>query len=104
MSVARRDDRDLRAGGLLLSFSSLSEGCESFFSVPGLPKSKAVPGVLGVLLALPKLAKAPLPSPNAVEAPEPVGEATGFVDREAEELSGLLLLFRLPNLFADGES
>jgi len=42
--------------------------------VAGLPKSKAVPGVLGVLVADPKDAKAPEPSPKAVEAPA-VGEA-----------------------------
>jgi hypothetical protein len=95
------DERDFRAGGRLLSFSSLSDDCCSFFSLLGLLKSDAVPGVLGVLLALPKLAKAPLPNPNADDAPEPVGEATEVADVAAAALNGLFLLERLPNRFAE---
>lgn len=49
-------------------------------------KSKAVPGVFGVLLADPKEAKAPEPSPNADDAP---GGAVLFVFR------GVMLLERL---------
>lgn len=100
-SEARSDERDFRAGGRLFSLSSFSAGVCSCFSVPVLLKSNAVPGVFGVLLALPKLAKAPLPSPNADEAPELVGEATEFADEAAAALKGLLLEDRLPNRFAD---
>ena len=103
-SDGRSEERDFRAGGLLLSFSSLSEDCDSFFSLPGLPKSNAEPGVLGVLLALPKLAKAPLPSPNADEAPEVVGEVTELLEMAPAELKVLLLLLKLPIRFADGVS
>lgn len=73
-------------------------------SPPCLPQSKAVPGVFGVLLVLPKLANAPLPSPNAEEAPELVGEAIEVFEIVLAELNGLVLLLRLPNLLADGKS
>lgn len=105
---ARRDETDLRASGCRLSRSSLSED-ESFFSVAApdlVPKSKAVPGVLGVFPELPKLAKAPLPRPKAEEAaPVPVGDETEEVVTGPTALKGLLLpwlLFTLPNLFAEG--
>lgn len=88
-------ERDFRGGGLFSSFSSLLlDGCESFFSTPGLLKSKAVPGVLGVFAVLPKLAKAPLPNPKAEDAPVLVGDAkTGA---ELRALKGLFLLLILP--------
>lgn len=89
---------DLRAGGrrALLSFSSAA----SFLSVLLLlPQSKAVPGVLGVLFALPKLANAPLPSPKEAEPLALVGEATELEDIE---LKGLLLLLILPKRLAEG--
>ena len=100
-SEGRSDERLFRAGGRLLSFSSLSDDCVSFLSLLDLLKSNAERGVLGVLLALPKLANAPLPSPKADEAPEPVGEATDVADGAAAALNGLLLLERLPNRFAE---
>lgn len=103
-SEGRSDERDFRAGGRLLSFSSLSDDCVSFLSLLVLLKSKAEPGVLGVLLALPKLANAPLPNPKAEEAPEPVGEATEVADVVAAALNGLFLLERLPTRFADAVS
>lgn len=52
-----------------------------------LPKSSAVPGVLGVF-AEPKDAKAPEPKPNAEEAPA-AGEATAEVVSGAMALKGL---------------
>ena len=56
------------------SFSRLSTELE--------PKSRAVPGDLGVLADDPKDANAPEPSPNAEEAPA-VGEATLVVDEDS---------------------
>ena len=55
-----------------------------------LPKSKALPGVFGVLAAEPKEANAPDPKPNAVEPPV-VGEATELAPTGVV-LKGLLLL------------
>ena len=52
-----------------LSFSRFSPG------VDGVPRSRDVPGVLGVLAEDPKDANAPDPSPNAEDAPV-VGDAT----------------------------
>ena len=89
----------------LLSLSSLSEPWPSFFSLPppaAFAKSKADPGVFGVF-ALPK-PNAPLPSPKAEDAPEPVGEATEDVDIDPAPLKGLLLLLMLPNRFEEGVS
>lgn len=51
-------------------------------------KSKAVPGVLGVLLAEPKDAKAPDPSPNAEEPPV-VGDASAPGVNGGMALNGL---------------
>jgi hypothetical protein len=51
------------------------------------PKSNAVPGVFGVLVAEPNDAKAPVPKPNAEDAPV-VGEATLFVVKGAMLLNG----------------
>lgn len=86
---ALRYDNDRRGVGF---FSSLSD---SFFSAVGvvtadLPKSKAVPGVFGVLFAEPKAAKAPEPSPKAGDFPA-VGEATELAVNGALELKGLFL-------------
>lgn len=103
-SADRKELKDFRAAGLLLSLSSLSDVDGSFFSLLGLPKSNAVPGVFGVLLALPKLANAPLPKPNADDAPELVGDATAVVEMDAAELNGLFLLLILPKRFAEGVS
>ncbi len=101
-SEARNDETDFLAGGLRASLSELSEdGCESFFSLALLPQSKAVPGVFGVLLALPKLENAPLPNAKAFEAPDPVGDATDVVVIAAGLLKGLLLLLSDGNRFDD---
>lgn len=51
------------------------------------PKSNAVPGVFGVLVAEPNAAKAPVPSPNAGDAPVVVGEDTLLVVKGAMLLS-----------------
>ena len=53
-----------------------------------MPKSKAVPGVLGVLVAEPKEANAPEPKPKAVDAPE-VGDAMLPVANGGMALKGL---------------
>lgn len=84
-AAERYEDKDFRAIGLRGSFDPSSD--ESFFSAL-LATSKAAPGVLGVLLALPKLAKAPLPNPNAEDAPVLVGEATEAVVMLPMELNG----------------
>lgn len=80
------------------TFSSLSLGFFSFLS-PGVPddsrvfpKSNAVPGVFGVLLADPKEAKAPEPRPKADE-PVEFGDWIPDVLRGAMALKGL---FRPP--------
>lgn len=54
-----------------------------------LPKSSTPPGVFGVFED-PKEANAPVPKPNALDAP--VGEATEVVDGDME-LKGFLLLW-----------
>ena len=60
---------------LLTGFSFLSEGVAGEGDdMAAALKSKAVPGVLGVLAADPKEANAPEPSPNAEEPPV-VGDA-----------------------------
>lgn len=58
----------------LLCLSDSTEGEDA--DCAALPKSKGAPGVLGVLAAEPKEAKAPEPRPKAEEAP---GEATPLV-------------------------
>jgi len=65
-------------------------GVVALFEDPpaALLKSKAVPGVFGVLVADPKEEKAPEPSPNAAEAP-PVGEDMPTVVRGETLLKGL---------------
>lgn len=87
--LARMEERDLRAGGRLSLSSSFLSGTGSFFSLATLLKSNAVPGVFGVLVALPKDAKAPLPRPKAEDAPEAVGDAVVVVVRLPSELNGL---------------
>ena len=74
------------------------EASFSRFSVAELEllKSKAVPGVFGVLPDDPNEAKAPEPSPNAEEAPL-VGEATLVVVTGAMPLKGLDLLLNDPS-------
>lgn len=88
---------DFCAGGLRDEVSFSSE--ESRLSVLLLPQSNAVPGVLGVLLELPKLANAPLPRPNEADPVALVGEATEVEDTE---LKGLFLLLILPKRLAEG--
>lgn len=72
------------------AFSFLSPGVEGVAAggAVGL-KSKAVPGVLGVLLAEPNEAKAPEPKPNA-EEPAVVGEASGPAANGEIALNGFL--------------
>ena len=85
-----RDDTD--AFGLMsgpdcsfdTSFSRFSLGVVGV----GLPRSKDVLGVLGVLAADPKDANAPDPSPKAEDAPV-VGEATVVVVKGEMPLKGL---------------
>lgn len=76
----------------------LSSRSGSFFSAgvdavgapaTAFPKSKAVPGVFGVLVADPKEAKAPEPKPKALE-PAIVGEDMPLVVRGVTVLKGLL--------------
>lgn len=78
---------------LSFSFSRFSpaavEGVE-------LPKSRDVPGVLGVFAEEPKDAKAPDPRPKADEAPL-VGEAAFVVVKGAMPLNGLDLLLKDPS-------
>jgi hypothetical protein len=60
----------------------------SFFSELLFKKSKAVPGVFGVLVADPNEANAPEPSPNALLAPL-VGDDTPAVESGGMLLNGL---------------
>lgn len=95
----RREDRDLRGGGRLLSLGFSSD--ESFLSPLVLPRSNDAPGVLGVLLGPPK-PKAPLPSPkDAAPALVALGEA-----RSLGELKGLRFpwLLKLPIRLFEGAS
>lgn len=91
---------DVETFGLLSasSFSRFSPGVEG----TGLPSSREVPGVFGVLAEDPKDANAPDPSPKAEEAPV-VGEATVVADKGEMPLKGLDLPLAEPsppNLFA----
>lgn len=81
-------DADLvRANGRALSF--LTAGVIGVGAPEAaFPKSNAVPGVFGVLEADPKEAKAPVPKPNADEAPE-VGEEMLLVVKGEMLLKGL---------------
>ncbi len=86
----------------LMSAPSLErEDSFVFFSLAAveeeeLPKSRPVPGVLGVFPEDPKDAKAPDPRPKAEEAPL-VGEATLVVVNGVIPLNGLLLLLKDPS-------
>ena len=91
--------KDARDAFGLTSVPSLSfEASFSRFSVAELEllKSKAVPGVLGVLPDEPNDAKAPDPNPKADEAPV-VGEATLVVVTGAMPLNGFDLLLKDPS-------
>lgn len=79
--------------GTALSFLSVGADTAAL-PVAALPKSNAVPGVFGVLLADPKDAKAPDPKPKALEAP-PVGDDIAAVEIAARLLKGLRLLWEL---------
>lgn len=78
---------------LSFSFSRFSAAA---VEVMELPKSRDVPGVLGVFAEDPKDAKAPDPRPKADEAPL-VGEAAFVVVRGAIPLNGLDLLLKDPS-------
>ena len=77
---------------------SFSFSCFSPAAVVGveLPKSRDVPGVLGVFAEEPKDAKAPDPRPKADEAPL-IGEAAFVVVKGAMPLNGLDLLLKDPS-------
>ena len=75
-------------------FSSLSPTADV-----GVPKSKAVPGVFGVLADEPKEANAPDPSPNADDAPVE-GDVTLVVARGGMPLRGFVLLLNESKRFA----
>ena len=83
---------DFRDGALFSSFSearfSGGVGTEGAAAAT-LLKSNAVPGVLGVLVAEPNDAKAPEPSPKAVEPLVVVGDDIPLVARGVTELNGL---------------
>jgi len=95
-------ETDLFDADLLSSFSDsfLSCGAAEVGVESGpLPKSKAVPGVFGVLAVEPNDANAPDPSPNA-EDPPTLGEATVLALRGVLALNGLFLFDdMLPNRF-----
>lgn len=82
---------DVDAFGLMSAPPASFTASFSRFSTPGvveLPRSRDVPGVLGVLVEGPKAANAPDPSPKAEDAPL-VGEATLLVFRGEMPLNGL---------------
>ena len=64
--------------------------------MPACPKSRDVPGVLGVLAVDPKDAKAPDPRPNADDAPD-VGDATPVVVRGVIPLVAFTLPPKAPS-------
>ena len=68
-----------------MSFAGSFPVVDGLLPIPRAPKSRPVPGVLGVFEA-PKEANAPVPKPNALDAL--VGEAI----EAATELKGFLLL------------
>lgn len=75
MLCVERDSLRMLFAPLLAGLSFLSDGVAGAGADKAADlKSKAEPGVLGVFAEEPKDAKAPEPSPNAVEAPV-VGEA-----------------------------
>jgi hypothetical protein len=77
----------VRANGRALSF--LTAGVTGVGAPEAtLPKSNAVPGVFGVFVADPNDAKAPVPRPNADEAPE-VGDEMVLVVKGETVLKGL---------------
>lgn len=79
----------VETAALLNDLSALGAGVEGdAAAAAALLKSKAVPGVFGVLVAEPNDAKAPEPRPKAVEAPE-VGEDMLAVARGGMALKGL---------------
>ena len=76
----------------LSRFSVLIGGC-----IPEVPKSRDVPGVLGVFAVDPKDAKAPEPSPKAEDAPV-VGVDTPVVVNGDMPFSRLALSPALPSV------
>lgn len=92
--------RDNVEGFALMSGPALSFSFSRFSpaAVEGveLPKSRDVPGVLGVFAEDPNDAKAPDPRPKAEEAPL-VGEAAFVVVKGVMPLNGLDLLLKDPS-------
>jgi len=81
---------DLRDNDFLSSsFFSFGVDAAAGAVAAALLKSNAVPGVFGVLVAEPNEAKAPDPSPKAVDAPV-VGDDMPLVVRGVTELNGLV--------------
>ena len=87
-----REDAEVR-GSIFVPLYSLDccFSCLSPTADVGVPKSKAVPGVFGVLADKPKEANAPDPSPKADDAPVE-GDVTLVVARGVMPLRGLVLL------------
>lgn len=81
-------------------FLSISADGEEPGWVP-LPKSNAVPGVLGVLAETPKDAKAPEPRPNADDAP---GDTTLPVFNSAAPCGNVDRLGVVGSRFREGKS
>lgn len=92
--------KDNAEGFVLTSDPTLSFSFSRFSPAPvegvELPKSREVPGVLGVFAEDPNDAKAPDPRPKADEAPL-VGEAAFVVVKGAMPLNGLDLLLKDPS-------
>lgn len=91
---------DCEGFGLIAASPPALEFSFTLFSLMGagfeLPKSSAVPGVLGVFPEDPNDAKAPEPNPKAEDAPL-VGEATLVVVKGAMPLKGFDLLLKEPS-------
>jgi hypothetical protein len=91
-AVVERDSFRAVFTALLACFSLFSPGVMGIAvgAVVTALKSKAVPGVFGVLVADPNEAKAPDPKPNAEEPPAVVGEARPVLVNGEMALNGFL--------------
>ena len=88
--VVERDSLRAVFAGLTIVFSFFSPGVVgTAVEVAVFPQSKAVPGVLGVLLADPNEANAPEPRPNADDPPV-VGELRPLPVKGEMALNGLV--------------
>lgn len=91
VALVESDSLEALCTGLLEVFSFRSPGVVGGAAelVAAVLKSKAVPGVFGVLLAEPNAANAPVPRPNA-EEPAVVGEARLVLVKGEMALKGFL--------------